>query len=337
MIRFHCTNCDQILSSPDTDKAKKAKCPKCESIIIIPDCDCPELACDDTDFPTPRIVPSYYSSDSLFSDTLKSKDEPKQPTQPQSSRDKTLEQLKELRIESGMDEPEPPPNRKLPWLLDIFLYPSNSSGMTILAILILIPAFINILAALVGPFGMFVVIPGIFVKIMLSLYLYWFFCECIRDSALGQLRAPDTTAITPAIGELFSQFFKLLACFVFFPGPMIIYNLYTGNDDYIFWLLVAYGVSFFPIAVLAMTMLDSYSALNPFFLIGSIFSAFLPYVALVLFFYAFVLFASLTFNPRLYWLLYIVLHIARIYLTLVAAHLLGRFYFKYQKNLNWDI
>ena len=63
---------------------------------------------------------------------------------------------------------------------------------------------------------------------------------------------------------------------------MLLYFLYTGRTDWIFWALMAFGGFLFPMGLLAVIMFDSFSALNPVIIIGSIFSAFLSYLGLIL-------------------------------------------------------
>jgi hypothetical protein len=97
----------------------------------------------------------------------------------------------------GIDEGEQVPKRSLPWIIDIFLYPISLPGLTILAIIIVVPLLIDIAVVLLGPFGFFIGIPGLIVKIIIGGYVYWYFGECIRDSAAGGVRAPETMAKTP--------------------------------------------------------------------------------------------------------------------------------------------
>jgi hypothetical protein len=64
--------------------------------------------------------------------------------------DEALDNLRKLKSV----EVEPPPERKLPWLIDIFLYPANFQGMIFLAIAVLIPLVLEVAALFLCVFGL---------------------------------------------------------------------------------------------------------------------------------------------------------------------------------------
>jgi len=78
--------------------------------------------------------------------------------------------------------------RKLPWLIDVFLYPLNLAGIIHLICLWL-------LVFLLCPLVMEFLGLGIeYIPIVYTLpiaYVLYYFTECIRDSATGHFRAPD--------------------------------------------------------------------------------------------------------------------------------------------------
>jgi hypothetical protein len=184
-------------------------------------------------------------------------------------------------------------------------------------------------------------IIGFLVSILLAMYMYWYICECIRDSAAGGLRAPETIGTTPGLGDMLLQLIRILVCFVFFAAPVLIYVHYAQKTDFIFWLLLAYAVLFLPMGLLAVVMFDSFSALNPILLIGSICSTFFQYCGLVLLFCGLgilsVIIALILRQFWIPWVLAYIFSILFIYLLMVTAHLLGRFYWKYQEKLNWEV
>jgi len=89
-------------------------------------------------------------------------------------------------------------------------------------------------------------------------------------------------------------------------------------------------------ALLAVTMFDSVYGLNPLILLGSMLSTFPPYLGLVLALGA-LLFLIVKTNQALAGdpLLGYAFGFAEYYLALVAAHLVGRFYWRYEEKLNW--
>ena len=85
-------------------------------------------------------------------------------------------------------------------------------------------------------------------------------------------------------------------------------------------------------------MFDAFDALNPIFIIGSIFKTFLSYCGLIL---SLGIFGGLV--ALIFWILGrlpilgFVSNAINLYLLFVAAHLLGRFYWWYKDKLDWGI
>ena len=338
MIKFRCKDCNHKISVPKIHAGKKGKCPKCKNIVVIPKVENTGLVISQSK--TGDLKSSSKSSgfDLTFLDIPQKNKEVNQPGTEERLSDKTFEDLQKLEEKLETEQAEPAGKRKLPWLIDIFLYPASVPGLTILAIIIGIPLLIDIAAGLAGPFGFFLAIPGFIIKIVILLYIYWYYCECIRDSAAGGVRAPETLAATPGIGDMAWQLIRIVGCLAFFSAPALIYFQYTRKSDTIFFSLLAYAIFFFPMGLLAVILFDSFSALNPLLLIGSVFSAFFQYSGLVLVFIAASLLIVKTGSilPRLQ-ILFLIFRCACIYLTMVTAHLLGRFYWRYQEKLNWEV
>ncbi|MBN2271537.1 MAG: hypothetical protein JXN61_13045, partial [Sedimentisphaerales bacterium] len=169
-------------------------------------------------------------------------------------------------------------------------------------------------------------------------YLWWYFSECVRDSALGGLRAPETAGNTPGFWELVCIVGRVIACIAIAAIPVIAYLFYTRRIDGTFWILYGCGAFLFPMAWLSVIMFDSLTALNPILIIASILSTLFRYLALAVFFYlpAFVIPFLIYVLPR-NWVMDHFLKLVGIYLSMVASHLLGRFYFRAREKLNWEI
>jgi len=101
--------------------------------------------------------------------------------------------------------------------------------------------------------------------------------------------------------------------------------------------LLAYGVFFFPMGLLAVVIFDSVAGLNPILIIGSIFSTFFQYCGLILLFFAIgaLFIISMTILPQ-FWLLGFFSNVTLLYMAMVYAHLLGRFAWHYKEKLNWE-
>lgn len=255
-----------------------------------------------------------------------------------------------------LEDPQLERKRKLPWFIDIFLYPLSISGIINLIIFLCAPILINLIHRfilnyiwLVGGF-MAVILYLLFVGYVLY-YLSW----CVVDSAKGGLRAPDITIYdTPDKAELLSQLFLVLGSVAVCFCPASVYYIFTERTDLLFWLLLAYGIFFLPMVLLRAIMFDTVNALNPILIVGSIFKAFLPYCGLILIFCIFAVvlrpFISNLPKPESFIAtinyLDIVLSyqsgaalfcrkVALIYLAMIAAHLLGRFYWWNKDKLDW--
>ena len=338
MIKFHCKNCNQKISVPQIHAGKKGKCPKCKSVVVIPKLKQTGPAAGKSGSSDFKLGPKITDVDLSFLDVPQQYKVADQPANQDNGPAEIHDADQELEEGLQTDETEPVGKRKLPWLIDIFLYPLNIPGLTILGIVIITPLLIDIVAGLLGPFGLVVVIPGLVIKIVIVLYIYWYYCECIRDSAGGGLRAPETMGTTPGLGDMFWQLVKIVGCSAFFFAPIVVYFLYTKRTDTIYRLLYGYGVFFFPMGVLSVIMFDSFSGLNPVLLIGSIFSTFFQYCGLILLMAGLGALMALLFSslPKSWFLVYI-FKIVSIYWVMIGAHLLGRFYWRYQKKLNWEV
>jgi DNA-directed RNA polymerase subunit RPC12/RpoP len=343
MIHFSCENCGRKLKITDTFSGKKIRCPKCKNPITIPEAPPPKPAQAQKASKTDSKITGYDLT------LLDAPDDGVQTQVTSKSLNSIPQNQTELEQESTTEETETPGKRRLLWIIDIFLYPISKPGSIMLGLIILVPLFIKILgktlsfAALGFPplliIATIVVVVGIFIRVILWLYFYWYFCECIRGSASGQSRAPETISNAPGLGDMLLQLLKILACLVVFFAPVLIRFQYTRTVDVVFWILLSYAVFFFPMGLLAVVMFDSVSGLNPVLLIGSLFSTFLQYCGLIfiLVFCTAVLILKAAPNTQGAPVLAFLLRCICIYLMLVGAHLLGRFYWRYQKNLNWEV
>jgi hypothetical protein len=375
MIRFCCEHCAHKISVPDNGVGKQGKCPKCKGVIVVPaestviefrceNCDrkmgilkfnvgkkaiCPQ--CKNTfiipsaQFQGPPAPLSYSgdliarTTDSTHGLTLidvpeeyKLKDEPAG----QFDVSEDVDRQQESEEDSDAKETESVGQRKLPWFIDIFLYPISIPGLLTMVVIVLgqfLAGFLQICCFL-----------GSILQIIIMLYMYWYFCECIRDSAVGGLRAPETVGNMPGLGEMLWQCLRLLACYAFLFAPMIFYLSWvfisnTKIDVVISLSLLALGSLFFPMGILAVVMFDSIHGANPVLIIRSIGSTFFQYCGLVLFLYALSILYSQILSVGSQWGItaYIFSNIIFIWMLLVAGHLLGRFFWRYQEKLNWEV
>jgi hypothetical protein len=234
---------------------------------------------------------------------------------------------------------KPPPEytgvRQLPWPIDILLYPANTPGLMNLAIIVGIPLLLTVLQQQVFlPFlGLFFFLA----ELGLAVYAAWYWAECTWDSAQGGTRAPQMLDAA-GYGDKWSRVLYLLPVYIVFVLPAVLYSRHVGGWDAILFILLAWGVVFFPMGLLAMVMQDGLYVLNPLFLVGSIRRTLAPYIGLLLGIAGLGVLFRLVFGllAQSAWLAGPVL-LASGYLSLIAAHILGRFYWRYQDRLDWGI
>jgi len=248
--------------------------------------------------------------------------------------------------------------RKLPFFIDIFLYPLTISGLVNMGIFLFAPILIGIAAGFL--LGFFFIGPAIilFLYALYAGYCLYYLRLCVIDSSKGFLRAPDVKYWQwPDKSDLLSQFFMALASIAVCFCPASLYFILTERADIVFWLLLGVGLFFFPMGFLRMCLFDSVDSLSPVSIIKSIYNTFLSYLPLVLVFciLALVCFVLLPSSPKargdlqgiLFYLNIFMNYLVSLrfvsrmlilfYLTMIAAHLLGRFYWLNKYKLNWGL
>ena len=344
MINFRCNNCGQKFNVPEGSAGKIGRCPKCKSVVFIPGAqksDSPKQ----NNSSEPQDGPRY----SAFDLTLLEVPKIGEAQDKQSGEsDKAAEPKDKITQTPEQSEEKSMPIRRFPWLIDIFLYPANRSGLVILGTIVVIRWFSKIVIGGLGfatpalsPRVVFVVpllCISIIIRVVLYVFFYWYLCECIRDSAEGGVRAPETIHKTPGFWEIF-WLLRSVVCFVIFVGPVMAYYFSTGRTDTVFWIWFVFGVLLLPMSILAFAMFDSLtSALNPVLLAGSILSTFLPYCAMILVFLTAGFFAVTIVQDVDFTLIQtFITHCAVLYFLMVTAHILGWFYNRYRAQLNWDV
>lgn len=334
-IKFRCENCGQKFSVHKNNAGKKGRCPKCKNIIVIPKVQTQSPLTNQTDYGAAEVSPKGSSYDSALlamPQKDKTQDLPLSHTETSGSSDEYNQEFEEE------DAEETAALRRLPWFVDMFLYPISASGLVNLAILSFLPRMLPPLGHLnywMHP------PPSLAILVILVGYLIYCLSDYVRDSAGGNRRAPDielSLSILLNAWELVWLILNTFICIAVCVGPLLAYLIITKRTDIIFWLLVTYGILFLPMALLAEVLFDSLRALNPILIITSMLNVFLPYCGLVLLFFAVCGLISIiiVIMPQS-WIISYILSVVCIYLTIVMAHLLGRFCYKYGEKLNWEV
>jgi hypothetical protein len=330
MIRFPCQHCGAKLQISPAHAGKDVLCPRCKNKLTVPPPPAPELELVKDDPVADTRIPSKL---------LEVVAVPPQPL-PMGKADEARASRFVQRLFDSLNREEAreqPGVRRLPWFLDILLYPASLSGIIAIVFMAIFPLALGLFPGIffwgglrfLGPVG------------AIGLYLGWYLAECVYDSAKGGTRAP-TVLDMGDWDDLWSRVSYLMAVYILFGVPPILYRVLTGRTDAIFWALLAWTLLFLPIGLLAMVIHDSVSALNPLFLLGSIRRVWGPYLFLLL---GTGIVAALFWHagggvdrrlapPMVLPLFHVLLGA---YAALVLAHLLGRFYWRYRDRLDWGI
>ena len=352
-MKFHCESCGKEIRVPGTYAGKKGRCPACKVVLTVPT---PRPQTDDSKTREPataEAAPKNPLGDLTFLDVPeadRAESEPAPAPEPDHS-DEAYEQFRKLHGGLAGYESSEVQDRKFPWIVDIFLYPFNTKGMGIILMCVGIPLMLRgvtktlaILTLYFPPLLVFFVLFIIFhwgSLLLLTLYVCWYWYECILDSASGGIRAPETAGITPGVGEILRQSFRTFACLCYSMLPAVVYAGYSQRyDDPICWLLCGFGFFLLPMIILAVAVFDSLLVANPFLVLGSTFSTFFQYSGVVLFcpgpLLLMLLALGFVLSPGLWPLAYLFLLLS-FYLGLILAHVMGRFFWKYRDKLNWEV
>lgn len=336
MIQFQCGHCGVKLKVPEAQAGKSGRCPKCRTTIRVPLAPpLPPAPLTETASPLPYPVAASSIDERLF-------DVPQpRPTAEQEPRENRAEAETQTRLDAATAREEVGERQSF-WLVDVLLYPANIAGLTTLIIVAGIPLFLSFMMYVGGPLAIVAGLPAFIIDVLIRLYAVWYYAECVYDSAKGGTRAPMALDTAGDLRETFSRVLHLTVVYILFVFPAAVYWVWVRQTDTIFWGLIAWAIVFFPMGLLAMVIQDSTSALNPFSLLLAILRTFIPYLLLLLSIAAVVglyLLVHTLFMSDAYssWFLGGMGAFAMVYLQLVLAHVLGRFYWRHREQLDWGL
>jgi hypothetical protein len=312
MIRLKCPACGHGLQAREEHAGRKSRCPKCSRIIEVPT----PPATDPK--PAPQIGEM----------SLKERPGEQLHSEPASPLWDTPEvELPQTKAPKGL--------RRHPWLLDILLYPSNQDGLLTVGAVGAMTLLANLLAYVPLPyFGH----PRVFASVLVIGYLACYLAECIRDCADGGTRAPGMLFGTFDFQDGVLQVGDLLALLVGLSAPAGIYALARWTIDPIFWTLAGAAAFCLPMGLLSVVLFDSTSAVNPKYWAPALVFALLPYLGLLASLAILVGSTAAAVSALQFPLIGEALSSMLIaYVAMICAHLLGRFYFRYEKKIGWGI
>jgi hypothetical protein len=181
-------------------------------------------------------------------------------------------------------------------------------------------------------------------------YLCWYLDLCIQTTACGKIRSPEVLHQSEGdYMDLFLQIARMVLTIAVSLIPPLSYYIWLAltypirstslSGDMAFWSLLAGGLFFLPMMILSVILHDSATALNPILIIDSIRRTAAQYLVLVLCFFPLLAVAAIIpiFLYR-FGIWFIAPGSAfSIYFLMVAAAILGRFFYRNEKKLNWDV
>lgn len=325
MIRFLCDDCGRRVSVSDELAGQSGKCPDCGSAVVVPV------------MPTPADIELDIETHPIYADADETTDG--EGLKQEFFNDLGLKPIGLANLEAG--------KRDKPWYIDIFLYPISTSGISNMAMMILLPPLFSIIAMLLVSipilsfFGFFFMMFNFIIRI----YFFWYAAECVRYSCMGQTRAPSVYSSSggdfwDVMGLYFSLLVSHLLCF----GPAVIALIAFRRFGIEYWLLTTAGCLFFPILYLSIIVIDSISSWNPYTLIISMIRLMPQYLILsavlmaVVWLLHMLAFWIISFGIEGFGILQLIKPIITavgVYFSFIAAHLLGRFYWKNAHKLDW--
>lgn len=333
MLEFRCSNCSQRLVVREDRAGRVSRCPRCKAEVTIPQASTPEPVVEIEDDELTLITPAK-PLDGAMLNLPDERELRERVAERQREEERLLTSLGVRRGDSLTGE------RRFAWPVDVLLYPTSGPGVTVLVLFVgahLLSELVRRFVPLVGRAGCVLVA----VSFIFGLCAAWYLAECIHDSARGGTRAPEFVGAGQS--EMWSRVSYLLAVCIIYFVPFVLYTMFAPGRDAIFWGLAAYTLVFFPIGLLAMVVNDSLSALNPLFLLGSIFRTLFSYIVLLIVLAA--MGALLWLGSQVgmeeeemrpFWLEAVGLATS-VYVAFVLAHVLGRFYWRNADKLDWGL
>ncbi len=331
IIQFICNFCGRKIRVPTSYAGKKGKCPQCKNVVIIPK-STPSQQSDDPiqlihDYTPPAIAQRTFEPSDNY--TAKS-------SQKLDHSDYYSDQPSQKTVQP----PEPNP----PVLVHMLTFPFSLSGAIHFLIFWLVPYLVVFLQITIFQICCYGQLLALAAYVFLMGYFFYYIAICIVAAAKDERFVPDLSFIDPpSAGDLVRRVLLVFGTTLIGFGPLAVYAIYfylwPGNTalllDPIIWLLYGFGVFLFPMLLLAVSMFDSAAALNPFLIIASILSTFVPYCRLLM--VLAVIAALMAVVPFLQPAWAIIGWGVNIYLMILAAFALGRFFRRYEKRLNWEI
>jgi hypothetical protein len=341
MIKFQCPKCRKRFGVPDDFAGRSVHCNQCKQHMIVPKIPAPAKT------PETRIElqpPVQYDTakHTAIKNTPQVDPDDQElrlaPQVPSPSDDKDINAGPALKPRETEIPPAP-----AGWYWP-FLFPINHTGLAMIGMIVVVRFLFKLVGFaalyLIPMFGLGLALIFMIISFLVGVYACWYTCLCVNLTAQGQVKAPDTlNHDTGGFLEMIKLLFRVAAAVALCAAPAIAYYYYFKKFDNLFWAVSAAGWFFLPMTWLSVIMYDSIAGLNPFMIILAVIRTFFRYslLALMLSIPA-MLFVFIFLCSKMLGLLVMVpAQAILLYLAFVGAAILGRFYYRSEARLNWNV
>ena len=212
---------------------------------------------------------------------------------------------------------------------DALSYPLRGSGILVMIIGTVVAILLQVAA--------FVPVIGILAAIIFYGYFIAYYYQILQKTATGSDVEPDWPDVSDFLDDMVSPTLQVI-------GVLIVSNLLwalaiwqTGEESVLSWAAQAFGMFYFPMALLSVIILGNLGGANPVHVIPSIFRtmstyAVVGFVAVGLSFLVDFIISKLAGNPLVN---HGITTLLTLYFITAHARLLGMFYRKEEEKLDW--
>lgn len=238
-----------------------------------------------------------------------------------------------------------------------FLYPFRGAGVLMVVAGMVILAMLKFGAMMMQMGSLRFLIFGLLLQIFAGGYLFSFLQNIIHSTAAQDPELPDLPGLSNFLDDILLPFLRLLGLMTFCFGPAIVLAVWLAfSENPVLGIAVLaamlFGLAYFPMAFLAVAVLDTFTAANPLVVVPSILKVPAEYLVTLLVLGAVFGFRALGaflvgilfpegFSTHSMGALFgmlgaqVLWAFISLYLLIVATHLLGLLYVTRRQKLGW--
>ena len=214
-------------------------------------------------------------------------------------------------------------------IADALSYPLRGSGILVM--------MIGTVVAMLLQLAAFAPVIGLLAILIFYAYFIAYYYQILQKTATGSDVEPDWPDVTDFLDDMVSPTLHVIGVFVISNLLWALAIWQTGEDSLLSWAAQAFGMFYFPMALLGVVILGNLGGANPFHVIPSIVRtistyAMVGFIAVGLSFLIDFIISKLSGNPIVSQGIATAL---TLYFITAHARLLGMFYRKEEEKLNW--